>query len=248
MRKFISICFLAGMLALFTGCLMVSSIDGIGTGGVVHGTGDRVSRDFAVGNFTGIDIAGGYVVVYKNSQTNAVTINMQENLFDYLEVSVSSGGVLRISSTRSFRTTSGNTPRIYVSAPYLSEIHIGGALTTENWDTIRTERLFIHAAGAADATIDMEVEELELVLAGAGSFDLSGTADTANFALAGAGSINGGSLQTRVAIVSIAGASTATVAVSDVLNATISGVGTIYYIGDPQINRTVAGLGTIRQR
>ena len=248
MRKFISICFLAGMLIFFTGCLMTSSIDGVGVGSAVHGTGDMVSRDFAVGNFTGIDIAGGYVMVYTSSHANAVTINMQENLFDYLEVSVNSSGVLRISSTRSFRTTSSNIPRIYVSAPYLSEIHIGGALTTENWDTIRTESLFIHAAGAADASIDVEVEELELVLAGAGSFDLSGAADTVNFSLAGAGTINGEDLQTRVATVSIAGASNATVAVSDVLNATISGVGTIYYIGDPQINRTVAGIGSVRRR
>jgi len=247
MKKFISVCLLAGMLVLFTGCLGVTSMN-MGGINAVQGTGDMVSRDFAVGNFTGIDIAGGYVVVYRNSQTNAVTVNMQENLFEYLEVTVNSQGVLQISSTRSFRTSSSNTPRIYVSAPYLSEIHVGGALTTENWDTIRTERLFIHAAGAVDAAIDMEVDELELVLAGAGTFDFSGTADAANFALAGAGEINGEDLQTRIATVSIAGASSATVAVSDVLNATISGVGTIYYIGDPQINRTVAGIGTIRQR
>jgi len=247
MKKFISVCLLAGMLALFTGCLGVTSIN-MGGINAVQGTGDVISRDFAVGNFTGIHIDGGYVVVYTNSQTNAVTVNMQENLFEYIDVSVNSQGILEISSTRSFRTTRGNTPRIYVSAPYLSDIYVGGALTTENWDTIRTQRLFIHAAGAVDATIDMEVDELELVLAGAGEFELSGTADVANFSLAGAGEIHGEDLQTRIATVSIAGASSATVAVSDVLNATISGVGTIYYIGDPQVNRTVAGIGTIRQR
>jgi len=247
MKKFISICLLAGVLAVFTGCLSVSSIN---TGGInaVSGTGEMVTRDFAVGNFTGIDIAGGYVVVYTNSQTNAVTVNMQENLFDYLEVTVNSSGILRINSTRSFRTTSGNTPRIYVSAPYLNEIHVSGSLTTENWDTIRTQSLFIHAAGATDATIDMEVDELEIVLAGAGSFDLSGTADTAILSLAGAGTIDGENLQTQTATVTIAGASTATIAVSDVLNATISGVGTIYYIGDPQVNRAVAGIGSVRRR
>lgn len=248
MKKFTSICFLAVMLTLLTGCLMVSSIGGTGGGYIVQGSGEIVSRDFTVGIFTGIDIEGAYVVVYTSSQINAVTVSMHENLFDYLEVSVNRSGVLEIRSTRPFRTSRNNTPRVYISAPYLNEIHIGGALTTEGWDTIRTQHLTMNAAGAASATIDMEVDMLSITVAGAGTFDLSGNAATANIIIAGAGSVDAEDLQTRTATLNLAGAGNAVIAVSDVLNVTISGVGTVHYIGDPQVNRTIAGLGTVRQR
>jgi len=216
-------------------------------GNAVHGTGDMVTREFAVGSFTGVDIAGGYVIVYRQAPESSVTVHMQENLFNYLNTHTINGE-LRIYSSRNFRTTSENTPRIYVYTPYLNHINVAGSATFEDWDTVHTSGIEISIGGAATGAIHLEVDNIDISLAGAASLDLTGTADTARITVAGAGEVDASALQTRAAWVDIAGTGNIEIAVSDNLDATISGAGTVWYVGNPQVNRSVAGIGRVQQR
>jgi len=246
MKKFVTICILAGMLLLFSGCLVVG-FENSGGGNAVQGTGDRVSNNFTIPSFTGIDISGGYTVVYRYSANHAVIVEMHENLFNYLNVGVQNG-VLRIDSTRSFRTGSGERPHIYVYAPFLDSVAVSGAITAEGWDTIRTGELHVNIGGSADGTISMEVENFEISVAGATSLHFTGTATSAIVNVAGAGSIYAEYLQTENARVTIAGTGTVEIAVSETLDVTVGGVGSVTYIGDPQVSQTIAGMGSVRRR
>jgi len=245
MKKIFTICILAVLLIALNGCMFVT-LDGLG-GNNVHGTGDKVTRDFNVGNFTGLNIAGGYVIVYRQAQESSVTVHMQENLFNYLNTTVENG-VLRIYSDRNFRTTSENTPRIYVYTPELNHTVVSGLARLENWDTLHTTRLLVSVGGAVTGTLPLDVENVEINIAGSGNFELTGVADTARISLAGAGNVDASGLQTRAAWADIAGAGTIEIAVSDSLDATISGTGNIWYIGSPQVSRSVAGIGRVQQR
>jgi len=235
---------LAAIMVLLSGCV-VMSINSLGN--AVQGTGDRVSNSFNVINFTGLEISGAYTVIYRHSQTHAVVVEMHENLFDYLNVGVQNG-VLRINSDRSFRTGRNETPHVYIYAPFLNSVDIAGAVTIQDWDTIRTDRMNINAGGSARGTMPLEIENLEVSVAGAANFDFVGTATSATITIAGAGTINAGDLQTVSAQVSIAGSGNIEIAVSDMLDASITGAGRITYIGNPQVNRSIAGAGTIRSR
>jgi len=245
MKKITLACVLLLTLALSTGC-MVTSFGGFGAN-TVQGTGPMVSRDFDILNFTGINISGGYTVVYRHAQAVSVTVSMQENLFDYLNVGVRNG-VLFVDSDRSFRTSSSNTPRLYVYAPMIDSVTVSGAITTNDWDTINAPSFYINVGGAATATIDMNVEELDITVAGAATLYLSGNATVANLSIAGAGTLNGENLQTRDATISLAGTGNAELAVSDNLNVSISGVGNVWYIGSPNVTQTIAGMGRVRSR
>ena len=245
MKKILALIVLTVLLVSLNGCMIVA-LDGMG-GNAVHGTGDKITRDFAVDSFTGVDIAGGYVIVYRQAQESSVTVHMQENLFNYLNTHVVNGE-LRIFSDRNFRTTSENTPRIYVYSPYLNHINVSGSATFENWDTVRASSLDVSIGGAAAGAMHLEVDSVTISLAGAASLDLTGTADTARITVAGAGEVDAGGLQTRTAWVDIAGTGNIEIAVSDNLDATISGAGTVWYVGNPQVNRSVAGIGRVQQR
>jgi len=225
---------------------MIVALDGI-SGNAVHGTGDNVTRDFAVGSFTGINIVGEYVVVYRQAQENSITVRMQENLFNYFNTTIENG-ILRVYSDRNFRTTNENTPRIYVYAPYLSLAAFAGSAQLENWDIVRTTNLHVSVSGAASGNLPLEADNVEINIAGAGSIDVTGTADTARISIAGAGDVDASGLQTRAAWADIAGAGTIEIAVSDTLDATISGTGNVWYVGNPQVNRSVAGIGRVQQR
>jgi len=246
MKKMIVICIFLGLTVLLSGCLVIPFDGGGINANAVQGTGERVSRDFTVADFTGIDITGAYVVVYRQSNTNAVTVDMQENLFDYLEVYVRNG-VLRINSERPFRTNRNNTPRIYIDAPYLENITFNAAINTENWDAIYTRRLNVSVSGAANAVIPMNVEELDVRIAGAADFELIGVATSATLSISGAGDIDAVNLQTQNTTITIAGAGNADIAVSDTLDVTIAGTGRVRYVGNPQVNRSIAGVGSVQR-
>lgn len=245
MKKLVIICMLVGLTLLLSGCLVVS-FEGGGSLRTVEGTGEKITREFDTWHFTGIDISGEYVVMYSQSQTVTVTIHMQENLFEYLNVGVENG-VLRIHSDRPFSTGPRNTPRIYISAPVLEAVHLGGVMTIEDWDLITTRQLGITISGSANGVIPMDVATVEVNTAGAAELTLTGTAPTANITVAGAGTIDALGLLTADAAVVITGAGRADVAVSDTLDVTITGAGTVRYVGNPQVNRSVMGLGSVQR-
>jgi len=249
MKKFVAVSFVVMLATLLSGCMGVSFGGNINIGGVqgnaVQGTGDVISRDIAVDNFDSIIIDGTYNVVYRHAPTNALTVSMHENLFDYLEVSVENGA-LRVGSSRPFNVNRGQGPNLYVYAPSLSSIDIRGAANAEDWDTVYGERLYITAGGAANIDIPVEVERISIDAAGAVNIVLEGSADYADMTLAGAGYVDASDLQTRESSIVVAGAGGVEIAVSDTLDVVISGAGVVHYIGNPVVTRQIAGIGTVR--
>jgi hypothetical protein len=248
MKRIFTLCIFTAFLMLLSGCMFVS-FEGrrFGDANVVHGTGSRVSEDFTVSNFNGIDIDGDYVIIFNYSVENSVTVYMQENLFEYLNVSVQNE-ILRVNSDRPFSTTTANRPRIYVYAPALEYMSLSGAVTAEDWDTVNAHSFSVNASGAVSGTISINVSELDITVSGAADLELSGSASSAHISLSGAGNIEAENLQTENTVMIVAGAGNAVIAVSHSLTVTISGTGSVEYIGEPSVTQTIAGLGTVRRR
>jgi len=246
-RKIIILAILAACaVALFSGCV-------VGTARIAttYGVGEMTSRTFAVGHFDELEIDGNasFIVIFRQSDTINVIAEMQENLFDYHEISVR-GGRLTATQTTDNRIAYGdNRPRLYIYAPSIAAITVNGSLRTENWDTIRVPNFSIVANGFVSFAADIEVETLRLSLNGASELDLSGHAHSADITKNGAGNINARHLQTADATIVINGIGDIEIAVSDTLDATLTGIGSIRYLGNPTITQSVsaAALGTIRQ-
>ena len=84
-------------------------------------------------------------------------------------------------------------------------------------------------SGAANGSVEnLYVSDFDAKISGAGSFVLSGAADKATIHISGAGDM--------------------TIAVVDVLEAKISGIGSIEYFGSPTVTQSVSGLGTVSQK
>jgi len=238
-KYFIGILVLVGVMILLSGCITV---------GGVRGTGSMASRDFEVEDFNAFDIGGGYQVTWRQGDSVAVTVEMQENLFDYLRVSVR-GDTLYIDSSRSFNiTSSSNRPRVYIYTPYLEMVSFSGAVSGSDWDTIYGESFSINASGAANLDIELEVEELDIELSGAGDITLSGSAHIVDISASGAAEISAEDLETRETSISLSGAGSVDIAVSDHLSVDLSGAGRVRYIGNPTIDQSISGAGRVEQR
>jgi len=238
-RIFVLISLLMGLVLLLGGCISIGG--GLNS---VRGSGEMVSRDFQVDNFTAINVGGIFDVTYRQSQSFSVVIEMQENLFDHLDVSVRRS-TLHIDTNRNFDVGRNNTPRLYIYAPYLDEAIFRGAVNAENWDTIRTHGLIITVSGAVSVDIPVDVDQLDVTVSGAGSLDISGRADNADITMSGAGSISALDLQIRDADILVSGVGSVEVAVSGNLYAVVSGVGSIRYAGSPAVTSRITGLGSI---
>jgi len=217
-RKFLTLILLAAGLAIFLGACNIN----IG-GNSVRGTGEVVTRYFDVGEFSAIDISGNYIVVYRQSPQHALTVVMQENLFDHIQVDTR-GNTLQIGSRRSFNTTTENRPQLFIYTPYLTAAEFSGAVNATDWDTVEGQSFSIEMSGAANLDIGLNVESLNIDASGAGNITLWGTANTINIDGSGAFNLSAGDLEIDGGSVSLAGAGTVTLSTLENVNVSTSGV------------------------
>jgi len=206
-----------------------------------------VSRNFDVNLFSTVSIDGAYTVIFSYGSTTAVTVEMQENLFEFLEISVRNGN-LYIESSRGFSIDAGFTPILHITAPSLAGIRVDGTVNTRDWDKIVSPSFEITVGGASSLNIDMEVDELHVDVGGAVNLTLSGSATRVQISADGVISLSAFDLIANDVSVVLSGAGYAHVHAENTLNATINGVGSVRYSGNPTVTRNVAGLGTIAPR
>jgi hypothetical protein len=213
----------------------------------IRGTGEMITRTLQVNDYDAVSISGGFVVVYQQSGTCSLEVSMQANLFEFIKADVQNR-TLNIEFTQDVSTTGGNTPRLYISAPYITAFTAGGALTAENWNTLVTPRLTFTVNGSANGAINVGTEDLTMNISGGGNIELSGSADNARITSNGAVNVSAFGLSVQTAEISIMGAGNVDISVVGTLDAVISGTGRIRYDGEPNVTQTVTGAGTVIKR
>jgi len=204
-----------GLVIFFTGCINI--------GGQVQGTGAVITRQMDVEDFSSIDVSGNFIIIYRQSSEMALTISMQENLFNHLDVNTRNG-ILSVGSRRSFNTTNTNRPRMYVYAPYLTAADLSGAVGTSNWDSIEIERFNLDISGAVSFNANLYVERLYIDASGAASITLGGNATNIDVDGSGALNINASDMTIGGGRVDISGAANVTLSSLDNINVRTSGV------------------------
>lgn len=233
MIRAVKIMALSAVLALtLCGCV------GVNISGASHSTaqgkGALNAHTFEVGVYDSVRINGNFVVVYSSEASSEITIDIQDNLVEYVNVS-SKDGMVTIDARRDFSTGQNQTPIVTLRTPTLEYMEVAGAVVIEEADLIAGDTFFLEVSGAGYAHLNLQVKELSVTMAGAGALDLSGTADKANIEIAGVGSCEAFALKTRTANVEIAGMGTASISCSDELVVDIGGMGSLEYMGTPEV-------------
>lgn len=109
------------------------------------------------------------------------------------------------------------------------------------------ESLNIKGVGTVEVK-DIQGKRLSISLDGVGSMTITGSVDVLELNLSGVGSFNGEQFKTKQATVRNSGVGSAVVNVSENLDATVSGVGSVEYIGSPQVRESGEGVGTVKKR
>jgi len=194
-----------------------------GGAGGTEGSGNVQTQDRPVPAFDSIDFSGAGTVTIEQTGTDSLQVQADDNVQGLLTSEVE-GTTLKL----------GTRP----GAP------VGRATVNYRITVRRLGGVVLSGAGTVTAT-GINGPDLSLANSGAGSLTVSGSTEQLNVDLIGLGSIDTRGLVAQAADVSVGGAGTATVNAARTLDARITGVGNIVYLGTPAVTQSVTGLGTV---
>ena len=193
-------------------------------------SGPMITETRDVDSFDAIAVKGAAKLEITIGGPVSVVIKGHEKAVRRVETSVS-GDTLRIKSRPKDWLIRNNNARLtlQITLPRLQSLNLEGGndVLLVGFAGGKTN---IEASGAAHIQADGHLEQLTVHLAGAGHADLSKlTANEAKVTVDGVGSV--------------------IVSPRDSLDATMNGIGAIFYTGSPsRVNTRMNGLGTIGQR
>jgi hypothetical protein len=224
MRRAFALVLSASLLAA-CGC---STKFGGGGGEQVVGSGSRRTERRDVGDFNRLVVEGAYrvEVTCGGGGPPSLEIEADDNLLPLIKTEVE-GGRLRIRADRGMKTET--MPRVRISVADLAEVSI---------------------PGATDFSLDgLDNDAFKLGVEGASKFRAAGETGRFDITLNGAGLVDARELRAANVTAVNNGAGRITVRASDSLDATVNGVGTVDYYGDPKtVNPKVNGIGKITKR
>jgi hypothetical protein len=206
-------------LSIFTGCTF--NLGGIRGSGVFK-TESREVTTFSSIAFKSV----GKLKIQQNGK-ESLTISAEDNILPILESRVSDQ-TLFISNVNESSINPTKPIEFVVEVKSLENLNVDGV-------------------GSIEAK-DIQGKRLSVSLDGVGSVAIAGNVDVLELNLDGVGSFNGEDLNAKQATVRNKGVGSAVVNVSEELNATVLGIGSIEYIGSPQVKESIKGMGAIKKR
>ncbi len=192
----------------------------------VRGNGKVVTDERNIADFTELELGGAYSVDVKVGSKPSLVISGVENILKYIKTYVEGDRLI-------VETRKNISPRkeikIKITVPQLE---------------------VLDASGACDIYAEnIQSDRFKVDLSGAGSIELNGKTDKCNIEISGAASLDAKNLKSRSMKVNISGASSADVYASDYIDASVSGVGSITYYGNPKdVRKEVSGVGSISKK
>ncbi len=203
-------------LVLILPVLLSSCIHG------VRGSGVRKTEQRDLSTFNAIETSGVFDVEVNCQKPATLEIEADDNILPLVQTDVR-GGVLYVSTTKSFSSSGGIKLRITV--PDLASVKSTGA-GKFNISGVKNDKFEIRSTGAATMVA-------------------SGQSKSVKISSTGAGKIDAHELRASDADVSVTGAAAVDVYATDELDVNVSGAGRVTYSGNPKVNKKVSGAGQV---
>jgi hypothetical protein len=222
-------------LAVLSGCVNIGNddddldFDGFPQASeTIEGSGVVEEEERTVSGVRRVVFAGEGTLRITQGAAEQLLVTAEDNLLQHIRTSVQ-GGTLEI-RTRSNVDLEPSEPITY------------------DVTVVTLESLQFSGVGGVEVT-NLNTAELEVVLSGVGNVDITGSVNVQNVTVKGFGNYNARDLSSREATISLDGnvQQTATVRVSTTLKVTISGNGTVFYIGDPAVDSDITGSGRLEK-
>jgi hypothetical protein len=180
------------------------------------------SRD--VGGFDEVELRGVGNLFIEQTGSESLSVEAEEDVLPKIRTEVENS-----------RLTIGPDPNSMISTTKA----INYRLTVKDLNALEV-------SGSGDVEAEgIDTDELAVTISGSGEVEIRGSADSQEVDLSGSSDYKAEDLESREATIDVRGSGSATVNVSDQLDAEVSGSGSVEYVGDPTINQDVSGAGEV---
>ena len=217
-----------------------------------HARGDEeggatVSRNYSVGNFSAIEVAGPYDVEVRTGSNPSVAAQGSEKLLERTEVEVRDGKLVIHPEHQAgwfhWGWSSRGKAHFTVTVPQLTGATIAGSGDI-HVDKVSGQDFEGEVAGSGSLDVaSFAVQQLKLTIAGSGDMKASGSAQSAKYDIAGSGDIDAANVQTQSLEATIAGSGGIKAHATGNANISIMGSGDVYVTGGAKCSVSKAGSG-----
>jgi Putative auto-transporter adhesin, head GIN domain len=190
-----------------------------------------------------LSVSSAFVVEVSVGSTEAVTVRVDDNMLEHVDVGVSDGR-LHIGLARRVSVHSA-TLRATVVAKSLSEVELTGASQVHLADLLTGPALDVGLSGASMMEGEIGVDQLDLALSGSSRANLAGTTDQMRVQASGASHVDAFELQARSLDIQLSGASQGNVTVTETISAEASGASQLHSRGSPEFTKKEASGASI---
>ncbi len=208
------------------------------------------TKEIKVDEFNKLKLEGSAHWVLIPSDVHKVVIESKSGeMFNYVDVDEFNSR-LTISTVEKTRdiTKLFKSVVIKVYVKSIDEISLSGVGSVEMNGGFTSNRFEAILRGTGDMSLKLECDRFEGFVFGTGSLEVQGTTESLLVNVEGVGSYDGFDFISSKSEVTVSGVGSAEVYASNSITATINGVGSIRYKGDPE-NKDLEsnGLGSIRR-
>ncbi|HTI58053.1 head GIN domain-containing protein [Mucilaginibacter sp.] len=209
----------------------------------IKGSGNHVSENHKVSDFTRINVSGGFKVTLKQDSSLNVSINADDNLMKYIHVE-SDGDELKVYYKKNV-CPSGQM-EISIGVRNLEKLKGSGAINFVSDGKINTKDLDIKLNGASNINMDLSAANLSTESAGASEITLRGQATSHRIEMTGNGTVHAFDFVVGKYDLHTTGASDCEINVLNDLQVSSTGAADVKYKGNPaNVNTSKLGAATV---
>jgi len=240
MRKTLALAIIAAASTATSACGQTRSEDG----------GPTVARNYQVGAFDQIEVAGPYDVTVRTGSGPTVSAQGPQKMIEHMVVEVRDGKLEVHPERQNSWFHRGWHYRgkvaLTVTVPQLRAATIAGSGDIKV-DQVKGDSFNGTVAGSGGLEVGtLDVQTLKLAIAGSGAAKAgTGRAQIAKFDIAGSGDIDAKGIQSQNADVSIAGSGSVSAYASGSADVSIMGSGDVDVTGGAKCNISKAGSGDV---
>lgn len=208
-------------------------------------SGQRGQRDFEVGAFHGVQLAGTHDVVVTVGGAASVRAEGDTAALEGLEIRVEDG-ILKVGTRRgwSWRGPDGDLT-IYVTAPSIDAASVAGT-GDMRIDRVEAQNFSGSVGGTGSLKIAaLRASRADFSIAGTGDIEAAGTAEQAGVSLTGTGDAELSALQVRRAQVRLVGPGGVDIHASESVDGSVLGPGDLTVRGGARCSVTSMGPGSV---
>ncbi len=219
------------VLALFSTIILSSCSTFLGNG--INGNGHVVTKAIKTETFNEIEIDGVFNVIFKQGTKEAVVIETDENIANLIEVK-NVNNELSVCYREKVNIRKSTKLNVYITVVNIAdiELNIVGDVSVEN--TLTQHNLKIDYNGVGDVDMKLNCQNFILENSSVGDVTLSGVTNKFDLNNSGVGDVFAKDLKSKVTTVDNSGVGDVTVFASESINIESSGVGDVYYSGNPK--------------